>query len=244
MPTSIVWGPLKIEKNEVTDASVTQADKQKVVAITLFDCFPPPGSTTEYVRPANFSPEVLRQYLQTGEVSDLRAVHGQIGGSAATNDATLGEISSRLQFTDMPIWYTGDKYEAMRRITDCFKTTLYLRVDYKVYEVKITANQQIQVDGKTFPVGDEIASYRVRQPDRFRFETHHEWNPRCCAQQPQRTPPGEETSWYTPFHSVLEDLEENGLPGGWNYDKWEWKLSPGYEWKWKPKLGIDLQYKW
>ncbi len=35
MPT-IVWGPLTIEKTEVTDSSVTPADNQKVVAISVF----------------------------------------------------------------------------------------------------------------------------------------------------------------------------------------------------------------
>ncbi len=242
MPT-ITWGPLTIEKTEVTDSSVSQADSQKVVAITVFDCFPPPGSTAEYIRPASFSPEVLRQYLQDSEITDLRAVHGQIGGSPDTTEATLGEISRRLEFVDMPIWYTGDRYEEMRHVTECFRTTLYLRVEYRVYQVKVTANRQIQVGTKTFPVGDEIATYRVRQPNQFRFETHHEWNERCCPQRPERTPPSEETNWYEPFHSVLDDLDGYQIP---NPNKYDWGLEPGYkyEWDWKPRLRIELRYKW
>ncbi|HLD13636.1 MAG TPA: hypothetical protein VJB18_02860 [Burkholderiales bacterium] len=244
MPT-ITWGPLTIEKTEVTDSSVTQADNQKVVAITVFDCFPPPGSTAEHIRPSSFSPEVLRQYLQEEEITDLRAVHGQIGGSPDTTDATLGEISRRLDFVDMSVGYEGDTYDRMRRFTECFRTTLYLRVEYRVYAVKVTANRQIQVGTKTFPVGDEIATYRVRQPNRYRFETHHEWNERCCPQRPQRIPPSEETNWYEPFHSVLDDLDGYQIPNPNKYD-WGWGLEPGYryEWDWRPRLRIELRYKW
>src|SRR3989344_7750032 len=110
MPT-VGWGPLTIEKTEVTDSAVTQADNQKVVATTVFDCFPPPGSTAEYVRPSVFSPEVLRQYLQDEEITDLRAVYGQIGGSPDTTDATLGEISRRLDFVAMSVGGAGDTYK-------------------------------------------------------------------------------------------------------------------------------------
>lgn len=242
-PTTIVWGPLKIEKTEVTDSSVAQADSQKVTAVNVFDCFPPPGSVAEYVRPSSFSPEVLKQYLQDGEMSDLRAVHRQIGNSPDTDKATLGEIFSRLNFADMPIWYTGDKYREMRRITNCFRTTLYLRVEYKVFQIKVTANQQIQVGNKTFPAADEIATYRARQPDRFRFETHHEWNPRCCPERPEETPAGETTDWYTPFHSVLDDLEPL-TPRRSSLDDYDWRLDPGYKWEIRPRLRIELKYDW
>ena len=34
---TIVLGPAKIEMTEVTDNTVTEADKKKLVAITLFD---------------------------------------------------------------------------------------------------------------------------------------------------------------------------------------------------------------
>ena len=181
--------------------------------------------------------------MEDEEIADLRAVYGQIGGSPDTTDATLGEISRRLDFVDMPVGYEGDTYNRMRRFTECFRTTLYLRVEYRVYAVKVTANRQIQVGTKTFPVGDEIATYRVRQPNRYRFETHHEWNERCCPQRPPRTPPSEETNWYEVFNSVLDDLDGYQIP---NPNKYDWGLEPGYryEWDWRPRLRIELRYKW
>lgn len=237
---TIVLGPAKIEMTEVTDNTVTAADKKKLVAITLFDCFPPPGSTAEFVRPASFSPDVLKRFLQSSETADLRAVHKSIGGSPTTDDAILAEISNRLDLVDMPINYVGDKYNKMRRITKCYKTTLYIAVEYKVFQIKITANRDITIPGKTFPAGDEIATYRVRQPNRYRFETYHEFNRRCCEEKPEIGPDNETTSWYTPFHSILDEFEFK-LP-----KKFEFRFRPDYDFDfdYRRRFRIELKYKW
>lgn len=242
---TIIWGPLKIEKTLVTDGSVEEADKTKIVAITLFDCFPPPGSVAEYVHPASFPPEVLERYVQQSERADLRAVYRQFGKGGKNSDAILKEISDRLDFVDMPINYTGERYRKMRRVTKCFKTTLYLRVEYRVYQVKITANQKIKIGDKTFPVADEIATYRVRQPTRFRFETQHEYNPRCCPEKPAKKPKAETTEWYTPFHSALDDWDLR-IPLRWRLKDWRWKIMPEFEVEEEddgPRIKLKLKYR-
>ncbi len=233
--TTIIWGPLKVEKTEVTDTSASTSDSQKVVKISVFDCFPTPGSVAEYVRPSSFSPEVLKQFLQDGEMSDLRAVDSQTSNPLVTEKAILGEISSRLNFRDMHVWYTSDECREMRRITECFITTIYLRVKYNVFQVKITANRQIQLSNKTFPVGDEVATYRVRQPDQFRFETYHEWNERCCPERPGVTPDSETTDWHSPYYNQYD----HGLliPGlDWSLDDYKREI--------RPRLKIELKYDW
>ena len=249
MPDSktIIWGALRIEKKQISDASVTPAMTNQVAAISVFDCFPPPGSTAEFVRPGSFSAEPLRQYLQRREMSNLAEAYRQQGGSAGhSNDRILEEISRRLDFVDINIDYTGDKYREMRRYTECFRTTLYLRVEYIVYEVRVVAAQQVTIDGSTFPPGDEIATYRVRQPSRFRFETHHEWNPRCCPERPEKVPESETTSWYERLYSIFDDLEP--------FRPWR-GLTPRLEWRYhefeedsgddeRPRLRLRLEYKW
>ena len=232
MPDSktIVLGPAKIEKTAVNDNTVTDGDKSVAKGVAIIDCFPPPtGSTSDFMRPPPFTPEVLKRFLQAGELADLHAIHRSIGGQQTTDDELLEQITSRLDFDVMPVSYSGDQYDDIRKVIPCFKTTVYLRVEYKVYQIKITANREIRIPGKTFPPGDEIATYRIRQPFRYRFESYHEYNERCCDEKPEETPEEKKTNWVTPFHSD-EDEFDFKLRFDWKY--WE-------KWGFRPRFRYD-----
>jgi hypothetical protein len=108
----------------------------------------------------------------------------------------------------------------MFTVLECFTVRIYLRVKYEVYEVKITANEQLTVGGTTFPQGDELATFRVGQPVQWRFEARPKWNPECCPTMPARVVEDTITPWYPRDRMPGIQYDWNkwkyyGLPKGW-----------------------------
>jgi hypothetical protein len=126
----------------------------------------------------------------------------------------------------MDISYDGAAYRALRRHHDCFTSTLTLRVKFSVAEVEVTANQNLPLGNESFSAGDPIATYRVRQPEQYRFEVHHFWNPRCYPDKPARERESEHTEYYWRLESmdVIAPRREDEWKAGLNlkYDFNDW----------------------
>jgi len=209
--TSVSPGHVVIDTKEITDNTAKNSDKFRIVAISEFDCDPAPGSERHFLRSKKYEPELVNRFFKQAEMKNLHAVSNHLGVTSTVDNIILDRIAKTLEFKFMPVWYTGDLFKKMRQVTKCFKTTQYLRINYKIFEIKVSVNPNVTIKTATttFPPGFVLATYRIREPYRFRFETLHRWNKLCCPKKPTKEPKGQITSWYWPFVSLItrDDLE-------------------------------------
>lgn len=186
MPISKTWGPLTVSRAPIAtnDASLTARDKEKVYGISVFDCFPSPGSTSNFVRPKAIGSSVIPGSLQQVENSRLAKLPTLNGGQAQNSKAVLEQIKTHMSFRNHAIDYSGEDYEALREIHDCYTSRLFLRVYFDISKIEITSNRKTSLGAETFSAGDAIATFRMKQPIRHRFEVHHIWNALCCPNKP------------------------------------------------------------
>jgi hypothetical protein len=226
MPGAIVFSKLKIQQTQVVEADCELADREQVFKLTEIDCDPPPGATAEYVKPMELPVIVLERFLQQEERARLTEIGFAADPAAFVNTDAIGVILAKLGLDKMDIRYAYDtaSYKRARKSDRCFRATIYLRAKYEVTEIRITANEALTVGGTAFPKGDEIATFRVAIPRKFRIEARYRWNPECCPVRPDRGP---------------EDFTGDWIPS----DDWKigvgWKLEKDF---W-PKLGGEYHLK-
>jgi hypothetical protein len=208
MPDEFVLGKMRATKRPIT-LPAGDADGVKIQGVAKVDCRPPPGSTTEYLRPDDAKPLVIKRFLQEQEGKRL-AILGP--GSDA-----IAKLLAGLDIRRLDLSY-NDPYRDLLKIVPCHTVEIFLRVTYEVYEIKVTAAADVTVDGTAYPAGDELATFRVAKPVQFRFETLTTFNPLCCDNRPERPPAERQSSWL-PGDDALDFLD-------WKLDKYG--LEPEY----------------
>ena len=89
----------------------------------------------------------------------------------------------------------GEWFRPLMSVEPCHTVDVYLRAQYKLYNVRVVATENLTVLGESFPATDELASFRIAEPVRYRFETRAYFNPECCTERPPR-PEEQETPWF------------------------------------------------
>lgn len=230
MPDVIVFNKLKVTQTAVADADSELADRERVFKLTEIDCDPPPGATAEYVKPTELVPMILDRFLQDEERRRLESIAFAANPAALARSDAVGLILAQLGITKLDVGYATetDDYRNHRKTVPCFRVTLYLRGLYDVFEIRVTANEALTVRGTSFPKGDEIATFRVSVPRKFRIEARYRWNPECCPLRPEKVPEDFIGGWIP---------TEYGLDFGteWKLDNW---LSP----KWEMRLRLERSW--
>ena len=215
MPEPLIktWGPLKLSKTAIaaTDTSLSATDKEHVFRLSTIDCFPSPNTTTEYVKPSKIAPTVKPASLQASEAKNLNNIKQLFGGKPSTALGVQTAIETQLALKSMLISYASTAYKALHKPHRCFTNDIYLRVQYDVYEIKVSAATALNLGGDAFAAGDEIITYRIRQAAKYRFESHLSWNPKCCAQKPTSEPEASSTDYYAALDEAL--IEEIVVTG-------------------------------
>jgi hypothetical protein len=222
MPDEIVFSKLKIKQTPVDLADSELEDREYVFKLTEIDCDPPPGSTAEYVKPSELPVVVLSRFLQQEERTRLNAIGFAANPAAFANSDSVGVILGQLGVAKLDISWAYDTYDykSHRKAERCYRVILYLRGLYDVVEIRVTANEDLTVGGTAFPRGDEIATFQIAVPRKFRIEARYRWNPECCPERPERGP---------------EDFIGEWLPLDW---------SLGLEWKYQNDLWPTLEGKY
>jgi hypothetical protein len=212
-PIIKAWGPLKLTKALIdpTDASLSATDKEELFKLTTIDCFPPPKATTSYNKPKRIVPAVQPRSLQQSEKTNLTNIKDLFGGKPSTLKGIQTAIETKLDLDAMLISYSSEKYKALQKLYPCFTNDIYLRVRYAVFEIKVSASQAVTLGTDQFPPGDEIATYRIRELWKYRFESHLTWNKKCCAQEPAETPTTLPTEYFAALSETL--IEEINVTG-------------------------------
>jgi hypothetical protein len=229
MPDEIVIGKMRITRTRIAAPPANDPDKEKVLGLVKIDCRPPPGSTTEYVRPNKLSPFAIERFLQPREIDRLIVLGIDPMELNDSFDALIGRILGGLGFLPLPVSY-GKPYRDLLAIVPCYTVEVFMRVRYDLYDIKVVAAEDLIVDGQNFPAGDELASFRAADPFQYRFETQTTFNPRCCAEEPQ-PPPGERQSEWLPPQQFVPKLE-------WKFDK-DWNDDDD---RWKPRLRLRRSF--
>jgi hypothetical protein len=209
MPDDVVYGRMHLVRKKLTDAETSLAEREKVFKLAEVDCFPPPGSTTTYVRPDDIAPNVFQLTLQDAEKDHIRDLCRDKDPSLSDTDKAIGAVLGQLGFYSLQIGYLAKSYKDLFAVAQCFTMRIYLRVKFDVYEVKITAAEQVTIGSTTFPKDDELATFRVGQPVKWRFEGRPKWNPECCPDEAGR-----------PTNDIIGEWLPLDLPGV----KFEWDI--------------------
>ena len=199
MPNEAVLGRLKLTKTAVPEADSKLEDRERVFQLNQVDCYPPPGSTAEFVKPTDIKPMVLEQFLQQEERTRIMLI-ATADDKQLQVDKSIGAVLGKLDFRGFDINYQATSYLDLLTVVPCFNAKVYVRVRFDVFEVKVSANVDITVTSPTlgtasFPKGDEIATFRVSEPKKFRFEASYDYNPKCCPVRPERTPEDKVGEW-------------------------------------------------
>jgi len=225
MPNEIILSKMRARQTPVNEADSELADREVVFKLTEIDCYPPPGATAEYVKPTELPAIVLDRFLQDEERRRLDRIGFAADPAAFVHQDGVGVIAAQLGLAGMDISfaYRTDDYVRHRKTEPCHHVTLYLRARYDVVEIRVTADEALSVDGTDFPKGDEIATFRMAVPKKFRIEARYRWNPECCPVRPERGP---------------EDFSGRWLPEHWKAGI-EWKfqneLWPRYKGEYRPQ---------
>ncbi len=238
-PTIKTWGPLKLTKTliDTNDSSLTATDKEATFKLTTIDCFPGPIATTEYIKPQRFVPTVNPSSLQQSDKTNLSNLKNLFGGKPSTLNGIQTAIETKLDLDAMTVSYTSKAYKQLRKLYPCFTNELYLRVKFAVYEIKVSAARPVTLGSDTFPAGDEIATYRLREAHEYRFESHLNWNKKCCEREPAETPKPQPTEY---FAVLPEKLIEEIIVTGKRLKRNLKPLKIPFDEEWK--LGGDLKY--
>jgi hypothetical protein len=230
MPDEIVIGKMRITRTRIAAPPANDPDQEKVLGLVKIDCRPPPGSTTEFVRPNMLSPFVIERFLQPREEDRLISLGLDATDIKDTFDDLVARILGGLGFRPLPVDY-GKPYRDLLTIVPCYTVDVFMRVRYDLYDVKVVAAEDVTVGGTSFPAGDELASFRVADPLQYRFETETTFNPRCCAEEPQAPPNERQSAWLpTPL--------EFGPRIEWHYDK-DWSDDDN---RWRPRLRLKRSF--
>jgi len=225
--TTVIWGPLRLTISDANEADHPQAEKETVLLHAIYDCFPPPGSHGFVELPEKTGPQLISRFLRRQEAADLLRFTPKINGQAPTLETAVAAIMDKLGASALGIFYVADSYQKLLAIKPCYKATIYLRIRYVIKEIKVAANQDLGTGQDAFAAGDEIATFRIKQPDQFRFEKYYEFNRKCCNEEPAEAPETETTEW---LPRDL-DLDGFGLEPRWRFD-----FSPEFRYRFDFKL--------
>jgi hypothetical protein len=218
----VIWGPLRLSVSKADQGDHQQTEKETVLVPAIYDCFPPPGSHGFIERPDSATPQLLRRFLRRQESADLLKFAPKVNGRPPTLEMAIAAIMKRLGIDSLSIHYEADDSKPLLTSKPCYKATIYLRIRYVIQEIKVAANQDLGAGPDKFAKGDEIATFRVKQPDQFRFEKYYEFNKKCCDKEPDE-PPETEITDYIPL--ALE-LEGYGL-----LPTWRFGISPEFRYR-------------
>ncbi len=202
---NIVFGDFRLTVADADPGDHPQAEKETVLLHAIYDCFPPPGSHGFIERPTSVPPELLSRFLRRQEADDLLAFTPPIKGRAATIETAIAAILARLGIDPLELFYVSDSYKPLLSSKPCYKATLYIRIRNVIKEVKVAADKPLGKGADAFAAGDEIATFRVKVPDQFRFEKYYEFNRKCCDEEPPE-PPATETSKWLPLEDAFDGL--------------------------------------
>lgn len=227
--TTVIWGKLRLTVSDANEADHPQAEKETVLLHAIYDCFPPPGSHGFIERPDKVTPQLIRRFLRRQEAADLLKYTPQINGMPPTLEKSIAAIMDKLNVLPLTLFYVSDSYLPLLSVKPCYKATIYLRIRYAIKEIKVAANETLGSGQDAFAAGDEIATFRVKQPDQFRFEKYYEFNRKCCDEEPAE-PPATETSSWLPLELDV-DPRRFGLEPTWRFG-----ISPEFRYKYDFKL--------
>lgn len=232
--TTVVWGKLRLTISDADPADHPQAEKESVLLHAIYDCFPPPGSHGFIERPDKATPQLISRFLRRQEAADLLKYTPNINGRAPTLEKAIAGIMDKLNVLSLSIFYVADSYRALLSSKPCYKATIYLRIRYDIREIKVAANETLGTGQDAFAAGDEIATFRIKVPDQFRFEKYYEFNRKCCDEEPTEQPSTENSSWL-PLE-LDADTESFGLEPTWRFG-----ISPDFRYRFDFKLRYRLE---
>lgn len=220
MPDEIVFGRMRISRAQLLRPAGPDPDFDRVLGIAKVDCQPPPGAVTDFVRPGELAPVVIERFIQMEERIRLGELGREVNQTDSTDD-TIGRILGGLGLKPLPVVY-GLEYRALIQVVPCYTVDVFLRVEYDVYEIRVTADKDLTLlGGAVFPAGDELATFRAAEARRYRFETLLTFNPRCCDKEPEVPPGARQSEW-------LPRLPEP--------ERRRWNLDPDWFDDWRPGL--------
>lgn len=238
-PTIKIWGPLKLTKTLISnsDPTLSSTDKETAFKLTTIDCFPAPIATTEYKKPHRFVPTANPATLQKNDKKNLTDLGKLFGTRPTTLDGIQTAIETKLELDAMTISYASKAYKDMHKLYPCFTNDIYLRIKYAIYEIKVSAAQKLKLTSGTFPPGDDIATYRMREASEYRFESYLSWNKKCCEQEPAEPENPKPTEYFTVLsEKLIEEIVVTGKRLKQNHKPIKKTQDD------EPKIGLDLRY--
>ena len=186
-PLVKTWGPLELRKTLIAegDPTLEATDKEQAFKLSTIDCFPPPVAITEYAHPASILPSVKRNSLQTSDAANLANISELFAGWPIGTRGVQTYIEAKLELKAFVISYAAKAYKNLRQLNPCYTSDIYLRVKFKIYEIKVSAKQELSLGNDVYASGDEILTYRIREGAHYRFEVHARWNKQCCEVEPR-----------------------------------------------------------
>ncbi|MEM7444774.1 MAG: hypothetical protein AAF414_15735 [Pseudomonadota bacterium] len=222
--TTVIYGPFRLSIDDANPADHPQSEKETVLLHAIYDCFPPPGSHGFIERPQTATPQLISRFLRRQESSDLILYAPAVNGRPPTLEVAIAAIMDKLDVDPLTITYLADSYKALLNSKPCYKATIYLRIGFTIREIKVAANVDLGKGADKFAKGDEIATFRVKEPKQFRFEKYYEFNKKCCTEEPDEKPETERTPWL-PREGVL-DLDRYGINPTWRF-----RINPEFRYK-------------
>jgi hypothetical protein len=217
MPT-FTRGSVRFESKLVTQ----RTDRDR--AIFEWDCFPPPEGYEKTFPPPGVATVLdLPEFLQPEEQDGLTQAARATPDEALTWPALMDAVSAAFGFRPFPIDLSKIPNEWRRREL-CYDTKVVVVATHVVFEITARATSDLQFGGVQYPAGDVIATFRIGNPNSYRFVRRFVFNPKCCPGQP-----ADERFPETAGETVRNVLEPTGLEG----------------WEFKPRLRFtpDLRFE-
>ncbi|MGH8511297.1 MAG: hypothetical protein ACREU8_07920 [Gammaproteobacteria bacterium] len=153
-------------------------------AIYDYDCLPriTGGRRKEYVAPTAASVLVPEDFLQPEEVDRLVQAANETPDVPLDISTLVIELLNAFDF--QPFSYDYDKLPARwDQREPCFNTMVSVQTAWEVYEITARATTDLTFGPLTFPAGDVLAVFRVRNPINYQFKRTFRFDPECCPDQ-------------------------------------------------------------
>ncbi len=199
MPDQVELGKMRFVREPLLTSGAGDPDENKVIRLVQVDCRPPPGSTTQFVWPNSLLPLVIERFVQSPERTRLSLLGAEVN-PADGYDEVISRMFGGFGIRPLGVYF-GEAFKPMLSVVPCHTVDVYLRVKYNLYNVRVVAIEDLTVAGESFPATDELASFRVAEPFKYRFETLTTFNPDCCTERPPH--PGEQKSDWFPLEVSL-----------------------------------------